>query len=157
MGHYPPGWSLALHFCPRAHSPSACAQVRSRPLSFSEPPAAAACHEVSPDRHASTSGPEHHQVSLSSPEISLGAPVPTPPLVPRAGPREPVGTPQMRARQLVLRPRGSPCWLASCTIPSSTRLAGKARGEAKKCRAVYGIEHRDQCAPLPLEEGLPAS
>ena len=30
------------------------------------------------------------------------------------------------------------------TVPASLCFGRKARGEAKKCRKVYGIEHRDQ-------------
>ena len=140
------GWGpFVLHACLRAHSPSALCPGPEPVAKLQRAPAAAPCHEVSPDRHVSTSGPEHHQVSLSSLEISLGAPVPTHPSSPGLVPgsrcgdvsdaREAVGPPAL------VVPLAD--WSAG-DHPLITLACRKARGEAKKCRKVYGIEHRDQ-------------
>ena len=136
----PPGWSFCLALLPLCSQPLSLSPGPEPVAKLQRAPAATPCHEVSPDRHVSTSGPEHHQVSLSSPEISLGAPVPTRPSSLGLVPGSQWGTSQMRGRQSVFRPWWFPLLAGQrVTIPSLTRLAGKPAGKlrsAARCTAL---------------------
>ena len=120
-------------------------------------PAASTRHEISPDCHFFTPGPEQHQVRPCAPVASLLASVPARPSSAGSVPGNHPGCGGV-GRQLLLWSRWLPPLPAtasgSASGPAALRPARdrplvapsrrKARGEAKKCRKVYGIEHRDQ-------------
>ena len=154
---YPPGRSFGLALLPSCSQPLCLCPGPEPVAKLQRAPAAAACHEVSPDRHVSTSGSEHHQVSLSSPEISLGAPVPTRPSSLGLVPGSQWGMSQMRVRQSVLRPRWFPLLAGQrVTIPSSTCLVGKPAGKLKSAARCTALSTGTSGAP-PAAGRRPAS
>lgn len=173
-GRLPVGWFSHLCVWPLSSRPGPEPVTK-----LQRAPAATTCHEISPDCHFSTAGPEQRQVRLCSGSLPLASG----PVISTAsvdsestGPWSPglvLGTGWGWGR---VRPAGGhtgccgdspssgpvgphpfqPLLVCSASHPATLQsnhplttlphrpFGRKARGEAKKCRKVYGIEHRDQ-------------
>lgn len=146
-----------MHACLRAHSPSALCPGPEPVAKLQRAPAAAPCHEVSPDRHVSASGPEHHQVSCPlarSPWGLLSPPAPRPQGWSQGAGG---GTSQMQGRQSVLRPWWFPLLAGQrVTIPSSPWLAGKPAGKLRSAARCTALSTGTSGAP-PAAGRRPAS